>query len=162
MRNFAATSMDQENKTDWDSESDPLLPKLRPVGMSDQEEWGDDDLINMGDHPAVANELPAIKYGRIEGADGRAGVPTTSTHPPNPTHSSMLDSSPVADEDMGMTDPNHNIDTRAEEETRHVDVIIEEEYYEQEEGLDYEDNIPMEESPIDIDERKVKCPGIWK
>ena len=33
MRNFAATSMEQENETDWDSEFD----HFRPMGLSDQE-----------------------------------------------------------------------------------------------------------------------------
>ena len=98
----------------------------------------------MGDHPAVASEPPAIEYGCIEGADSGARVPTANTHPPDPKHTSTLDSSPVAGEDMGMLDPDHDVDTREKEETEHVDVIIEEEYFEQEEKLDYENNVPME------------------
>ena len=31
LRNFAATSMEQENETDWDSESDQPLSKFQPV-----------------------------------------------------------------------------------------------------------------------------------
>ena len=118
----------------------------------------------MGDHLAVADEPPAIKYSHIEGVDSRAGVPTTNTHPPDPTHTSTPDSSPVADEDMGAPDPDHNVDTREEEETECVDVVIEEEYFkqEEEEELHYEDNIPMEEQPIKVGRYKAKRPGIWK
>ena len=65
MRKFAATSMEQENETDWDSEYDHPPPKLQPAGMSDQEEWGDDDQINLGDHLAVAHESPVIEYDHI-------------------------------------------------------------------------------------------------
>ena len=53
MRNFAATSMEQENETNWESESNQLLSGFRPVGLSDQEEWGGDDHVNMGDYLAV-------------------------------------------------------------------------------------------------------------
>ena len=116
----------------------------------------------MGDHSPVANEPPAIEYSCIEGADSGARVPTTNIHPPDPTHTSTLDSSPVADEDMGAPDPDHDVDTREEEETERVDVIIEEEYFEQEEELDYEDNVPMEEQPINVSEYKAKRPGVWK
>ena len=58
-------------------------------------------------HPPLQSRMTAS----IEGADGRAGVPTINTHPPDPMHSSMPDSSPIADEDMGMTDPDRDIDT---------------------------------------------------
>ena len=90
----------------------------------------------MGGHLAVADEPPTIEYGCIEGADGGARVPTTITHPPDPTHTSTPDSSPVADEDIGAPDLDHDIDTRQEEETGRVDIIIKEEYFEQEEELD--------------------------
>ena len=131
------------------------------MGLSDQEEWGDDDHIDMGDHLAVADEPPAVEYGLMEGADGGAGVPTTNIHPPDPTHTSTPDSSPVADEDMGAPDPDRDVDTREEEETERVDVIVKEEYFKQEEELDYEDNVPTEEQPVDVSEYKAKCPGIW-
>ena len=130
------------------------------MGLSDQEEWGDDDCIDMG--VTVADEAPAIEYSHIEGANGRAGVSTTNTHPPDSTHTSTPDSSPVVDEDMGVPDPDCNVDTREEEETECVDVIIKEEYFKQQEELDYEDNVPMEEQSIDVGEYKVKCPSIWK
>ena len=65
----------------------------------------------MGDHPAVADEPPTIEYGHIEGADSRAGVPSATTHPPDPSHTSTPDSSPVVDEDMDVPDPDHDIDT---------------------------------------------------
>ena len=87
---FAATSMEQENETNWDSESDHLLSGFRPAGLSDQEEWGDHDRVDMGDYPAVANEPPDVKHSHIEGANGRAEVPTSNTHPPDPTHSTSL------------------------------------------------------------------------
>ena len=81
MRNFAATSMEQENETNWDSESDQLMSGFQPAGLSDQEECGGDNYVDMGDHPAVADEPPIVKHSRIEGADGRAEVPT-SQYPP--------------------------------------------------------------------------------
>ena len=96
MRNFAATSMEQENETDWDSESD----HFRTTGLSDQEGWDDDDHVDMGDFLAVANKPPTVEHGRMEGADGSAEAPTSNTHPPDPMHSSMPYSSPVADKDM--------------------------------------------------------------
>ena len=95
MRNFAAVSMEQ-NETDWDSESD----HFRPAGLSDQEGYDDDDHVDMGDFPAVANKPPTIEHGRMEGDNGSAKTPTSNTHPPDPMHSSTPDSSPVADEDM--------------------------------------------------------------
>ena len=143
------------------TQSDQLSSKFRPAGLSDQEEWDDDDRVDMGDHLAVANEPPTVEYGHIEGADGGAEVPTASTHPPDPTYTSMLDSSPVADEDMTAPDPDCDIDTREEEEMERVDVVVEEEYFKQEEELDYEDDIPMEEQPVSV-EYKVKHPSIWK
>ena len=124
--------------------------------MSDQEEWGDDDQIDVGDHLAVADEPPVIEYSCVEGADGGAKVPIINTHPPDPTHPSMPNSSPVADVDMGTTDPDCDIDTKEAE----IDVVVEEEYYKQEEELNYEDNEPAEEPPINVDEHKAKCPGV--
>ena len=82
-----------------------------------------------------------------------------NTHPPDPTHSSIPDSSPVADKDMGVPDPDRDVDTKEGEETGCVDVVIEEEY---EEELDYEDNVPMEEQPTNVSGYKAKRPGIWK
>ena len=70
MHNFAATSMEQENETDWDSEPDEPMQKFWPVGMSDQNNWGEDDL-DMGDHLTCANEPPSIQYGCIKGASSR-------------------------------------------------------------------------------------------
>ena len=87
--------MEQENKTDWDSESNRVPPKLQPVGISDQEEWDDDDQIDMGNHPAVADEPPVVEYSRIEGANSGVEVPTINTHLPDHTHFSTPDSSPV-------------------------------------------------------------------
>ena len=89
MQKFAAASMEQDAEMNWDSESDKVAPKLQPVGMSDQEDWDDEDQINMGDQLAVADEPPIIEYGHIEGAVSGANVPTISTHSPDPTHSSM-------------------------------------------------------------------------
>ena len=101
MRNFAATSMKQENETDWDSES----YHLQPMGLSDQEGWD------------IGNEPPAVKHGHMGGADSRAEAPTSNTHPPDPMHSSMPDSSPVADKDIGAPDRDHDIDTKEGEKT---------------------------------------------
>ena len=43
------------------------------------------------------------------------------------------------------------------------DVIMEEEYYKQEEELDYEDDVPTEEweQVANINESKVKWPAVW-
>ena len=153
MRNFAATSMEQENETDWE------FDRFRPAGLSDQEGWDDDDHVDMGDFQAVADKAPAVNHCCMEGADSRAEVPTSNTHPPDPTHSSMPDSSPVADEDMGAPDPDHDVDTKEGEETELVDVVVEEEY---EEELDYEDDEPMDQQPADTSGYKVKLPSIWK
>ena len=60
---------------------------------------------------------------------------------------------------MGTMDPDRD---KHMKEAEKVDIIIEEEYYQQEEELDYEDNEPAEESPINANEHKVKCPGVWK
>ena len=113
----------------------------------------------MGDFPAVANKSPTIKHSHIEGANGRAEVPTSNTHPPDPTHSSTPNSSPVADEDMSAPDPDHDVDTKEGEKTEQVDVVVEEEY---EEELDYEDDRPTDEQPAGVSGYEAKCPGIWK
>ena len=154
MRNFAATPMEQENETNWDSESD----QFQPSGVSDQEEWGDDYRLDMGDFPSVADKPPNIEHGQMEGADGIAKVPTSDTHPPDPTHSSMPDSSPVADEDMGVPDPDCDENMREGEEPTQVDVVVKEEYKEE---LDYEDDEPTDEQPTDVSPYIAKCPGIW-
>ena len=138
MRNFAATSMEQENKTDWDSESD----HFRPAGLSDQEGWDDDNHVDMGDFPAVANEPPTIKHSCMEWADSSAEAPTSNTHPPDPAHSSTPDSSPVANKDMAVPDPDCDEDTKEGEKTEQDDVVIEEEYKEE---LDHEDDGPTNE-----------------
>ena len=139
-----------------------VAPKLWPAGMSNQEDWDDKDQIDMGDQLAVADKPPTIKYGRIEGAIGKADVPTISMHPPNPTHSSTPDSSPVADEEMGTVDPDQDSDRK---EAKRIDIIMEEEYYEQEDDaeadLDYEDDVLVEE-PTQVDEYQGKHPGVWR
>ena len=98
----------------------------------------------------------------MEGANGRAKVPTICTHPPDPMHSSMSDSSPVANEGMGMADPDHDMDPK---EAKRIDIVVEEEYYEHEaeaeEDLDYKDVEPTEE-PTQVDEYEVKHPGVWR
>ena len=154
MRNFAATSMEQ-NKTDWDSESD----HFQPMGLSDQEGWDDDDCVDLGDFLAVADEPPTIEHGHMERADSSAKAPTSNTHPPDPTHSSMPDSSPVADKDMAAPDPDRDEDTKEGEKTELVDMVVEEEY---EEELDYEDDGPTDKQPADISGYEAKRPGIWK
>ena len=113
----------------------------------------------MGDFLAVADEPPAIEHGHMEGADGSAEAPTSNTHPPDPTHSSTLDSSPVADEDMAAPDPDRDKNTKEGEKMEQDDMVVEEEY---EEELDYEDDGPTDEQPADISRYEAKCPGIWK
>ena len=113
-------------------------------------------------NPAVADKPPTIKYSHIEGANGKAGALSTNTHPPDPTHTSTQDSSPVVDEDIGVLDPDCDIDTREGEGIECADVVVEEEYYKQEEEWDYGDNLPMEEQPVDVSKHKVKHSSIWK
>ena len=86
----------------------------------------------------------------------------TTSYPPDPTHSSMPDSSPIADKDMGAPDLDHDVDTRLEGETGRVDVVIEEEYFEEE--LDYEDNVPTEEhllTSTSIKQNVLACGSDW-
>ena len=130
--------------------------------MSDQEEWGDNDCIDMGDHPSLAEEPPTIKHDHIEGADSEAEVHTINTHPTDPMHDSTADSSPVVDKEMGVPDPDRDIDTREKDEVKFIDIIIKEEYIEQDEELDYEDDALMEDQPVGVNRHKVKCPSIWK
>ena len=89
--------------------------------------WDDDDHVDMGDFPAVADEPPAVEHGRMGGANSRAEAPTSNTHPPDPTHSSMHDSSPVANKDMSAPDPDRDMDTKEGEKTEQVNVVVEEE-----------------------------------
>ena len=113
----------------------------------------------MGDFSAVANEPPATKHGRMEGADSGAKAPTSNTHPPDPTHSSMPTSSPVADEDMAALDPDCDEDMKEGEKMEQDDMVIKEEY---EEELDYEDDRPTDKYPAYVSRYETKCPGIWK
>ena len=130
--------------------------------MSDQEEWGDNDCIDMGDHPSLAEEPPTIEHDHIEGADSEAEVPTIDTHSLDPMHDSTPESSPVMDKEMGVLDPDHDIDTREKDKVKCIDIIIKEEYIEQDKELDYGDDAPMEDQPVGVDRNKVKCPSIWK
>ena len=132
------------------------------MSMSDQEEWGDDDCIDMGDHLFVAEEPPTIKHDHIEGADSEAEVPTIDTHPADHMHDSTPDSSPVVDKEMGVPDPDRDIDTKEKDEVKCIDIIIKEEYVKQDEELDYEDDAPMEDQPVGVNKHKAKCPSIWK
>ena len=85
MSSFMTTSMERDDETDWDSESNkPPWLGYRPVGMSD-EDWAEDN-IDMGDYPSCADEPPTVSDKCIEGASGIAEVPTIATHPPDPTH----------------------------------------------------------------------------
>ena len=72
--------------------------KLSPSGY---ENWADNDL-NMGDHRACANEPPAIEYGCVEEASGTVETPATMTHPPDPTHLSMPESSPHTKDNVNV------------------------------------------------------------
>ena len=55
MSSFANSSMEQDDETDWDSESDkPPWRGYCLVGMSN-EDWAKDN-IDMGDYPAHADE----------------------------------------------------------------------------------------------------------
>ena len=59
MSSFATTSMEQDDETNWDSESDkPPWQRYCPVGMSN-EDWAKDN-IDMGDYPAHADKPPTI------------------------------------------------------------------------------------------------------
>ena len=122
--------------------------RFQPAGMSDQDDWGEDDGIDMGDQLAFADEPPTVKYSHIEGADGRAEVPAPTTHPPDPTHFSMPESSPLTDEVVDVEETvreEDNTETQKEVQESTVDVVIKEEYIKQEEELDYKDDVPTEE-----------------
>ena len=100
MCNFATTSMEQDDKTNWDSESDkPEQQNYCPARMSDYEDWGMDNVIDMGDHPSRADEPPTVRDKRIEGASSIVKVPTIVTHPPDPTHVSTSEGSPSTEDE---------------------------------------------------------------
>ena len=86
MSSFTTTSMEQDDETDWDLDSDrPLWQGYHLAGMSD-EDWAENN-IDMGDYQAHANEPPTISDKHIEGAS--IEVPTIATHPPDPTCTSQ-------------------------------------------------------------------------
>ena len=134
MSSFATTSMERDDETDWDSESDrPLWWGYRLAGMSDKD-WAEDN-IDMGDYPACADEPPTISDKHIEGIEGASGiveVPMIATHLPDPMDLNTLEESPHTgdddDADKPVSDKGAADDNlEAEEETPMADVIIEEE-----------------------------------
>ena len=145
MSSFMTTSMEWDDETDWDLESDrPLWQGYRLVGMSDKD-WAEDN-IDMGDYPVHANEPPTISDKHIEGASGIVEVPTIVTHLPDPMHLSTPEESPHAGKDDDADKPISKegataTNLEAEEEMPMADVVVEEEYFKQqeEEGLGYED-----------------------
>ena len=171
MSSFTATSMEQDNETDWDSESDkPPQQEYHLAGMSDYEDWVEDN-VDMEDHPSCADEPPTVSDKHTEGASGIVEVLTIATHPPDPTHFSTLESSPHTEdsEDANRPVSQGNVTN----ETPSGDIIVEEEYYEQqeEEELDYEDDASVEECEQDVKDVKEsetaavteeKEPTIWK
>ena len=178
MSRFTVTSMEQDNETDWDSESDkPARRNYRPVGMSDYEDWVEDN-VDMGDHPSCADEPPTVRDKCIEGASGIVKAPTIATHPPNPTHLSTPEGLPHTKDDKIADRPaseGGNADDNLEEEKAESptsDVFVEEEYYEQqeEEELGYEDDAPNEECKQDVEVNESeqaadtggKQPTIWR
>ena len=150
MSSFVTTSMEQDDETNWDSESDrPPWWGYCPVGMSD-EYWAEDN-IDMGDYLAHADEPPTVSDKRIEGASGIVEVPTIATHPPDPMHLSTPEESPHTGDDEDADNPaskeNATDDLEVEEEAPTADVVIKEEYFEkqEEEEVHYEDDAPIEE-----------------
>ena len=131
MSSFATTSMERDDETDWDSESDrPLWWGYCLAGMSDKD-WAEDN-IDMGDYPACADEPPTISDKHIEGASSIVEVPMIATHLPNPTHLNTPEGSPHTgdddDADKPVSDKGAADDNlEAEEEMPMADVIIEEE-----------------------------------
>ena len=149
--------------------------------MSDKD-WAEDN-IDMGDYLACADEPPTVSDKHIEGTSSIVEVPTIATHLPNPMHLSTAKESPHTRDNDDADKPISNKgaandDLEVEEETHTADVIIKEEYFEQqEEELDYEDNTPVEECEqvveeveqvVEIDEdeettvMEVKEPTVWK
>ena len=127
MSSFATTSMEQDDETDWDSESDkPEQWNYHPADMNDYEDWVEDN-VDVGDHPSCANEPPTVKDKHIEGASSIAEVPTIATHPPDPTHLSMPEGSPHTEDDKDADDKD-DIDNSGEEEEEPPvgDVIVKE------------------------------------
>ena len=90
MSSFTTTSMEWDDETNWDSESNkPPWWGYRPVGMSD-EDWAEDN-IDMGNYLACADKPPTVSDKHIEGASGIVEVTTIATHPPDPMHLSTPD-----------------------------------------------------------------------
>ena len=106
MSHFATSSMEQDNETNWDSESNKPMQTFRPAGMSNYEDWAEDNL-DMGDYPACADKPPTVRYSHIEGASRMAEAPATTTHPPNPMHLSMPESSPHTKDDVDVEGLTH-------------------------------------------------------
>ena len=152
MSNFTSTCMEQDDETNLDSESDkPMQQNYCPAGMNDYEDWTEDN-IDMGNHPACADEPPTLGDNHIEGASSMTKAPANTTHPPDPMHLSIPGDSPHTEDDEDVDKPaSEGGDTDGnsgeEEEKPHAgDVIVEEECYKQkEEELDYEDDTPTEE-----------------
>lgn len=138
-----------------------------PVGMSNYEDWADDDL-NMGDHPACADKPPTIGYSHIKGSSSMAKAPATTTHPPNSTHLSMPESSPHTEDDVdveGLTHEEGDADGAN-------DIIAAKQAYgnpeeeeieqdEQEGELDYKDDAPTDKHEQAADS-EVKQAAIWE
>ena len=117
------------------------------------------DNIDMGDYLAHADEPPTISDKHIEGASSIVEVPTIATHLPDPTHLSTPEESPCTGEDDNTDKPISKEgattdDLEAEEEMPTADIVIKEEYFEQqeEEELDYEDDAPVKECEQVIEE----------
>ena len=159
---FTITSMEQDDETDWDSESDkPARRNYRPASMSDYEDWAEDN-IAMGDHPSCVDEPPTIGDKCIEGASSMAKAPESTTHPPDPMHLSTREGSPHTEDDKDVDRPaskggDADDNSGEEEEGPPADDVIVEEYYkQQEEELDYEDDAPNEECKqvVEVNESK--------
>ena len=144
--------------------------------MSDYKDWAEDN-INVRDHLACANKPPTVRDKCIEEASGIAEAPASATHTPDPTHLNMPEDSSHTEDDKDVDKPaseGGNTDDNVggeREESPAGDVIIEEEYCEQEEEeeLDYEDNAPNEEQEQDVEVNKSEqatnteeiWPAIW-
>ena len=138
MSSFVTTSIEQDDETDWDSDSDKLTQNFHMAGMTDYEDWAENDL-DVGDHPACADDPPTIKHSHIEGASGIAEAPTSTTHPPDPMHLNMPEGSPHTEDDAdveGLTQEEGDANSNPEEKEigqAGDNVLVEDEYNKEQE-----------------------------
>ena len=161
----ASFSETQEGSaTEWESEVDETVVRthvgMRPAGMSD-ENWEEEDL-DLGYHPTsdIADEPPEVDDEEIEGAQG-ALPPDSRPREGVDTQTEIVQRSPAdeimrAESQYGDAETEDRILDDADDDGKDNDfnTVVEDTYYEQgEEELDYDDDVPVEEStPARLDD----------